>query len=107
MRKKRIGILTGGGDVSPVGRRAVELLHQGNKQALFLTIQRKGGEFLSRPYPLQNHHHMDALHRFVDQRFFDSACYSVTEAGKSYLSAIIEEFPLIQAYGLEHFSSAP
>lgn len=90
-----------------LGRRAVELLHQGNNQALFLTIQRKGGEFVSRPYPLQKYNHMEALHRFVDQRFFDRACYSVTEAGKSYLSAIIEEFPLIQAYGIEHFSSAP
>jgi 6-phosphofructokinase len=90
-----------------LGRRAVELLHQGNNQALFLTIQRKGGEFVSHPYPLQNHNHMEALHRFVDQRFFDRACYSVTESGKSYLSAIIEEFPLIQAYGLEHFSPAP
>jgi len=90
-----------------LGRRAVELLHQGNNQALFLTIQRKGGEFVSHFHPLQNHNHMGALHRFVDQRFFDGACYSVTESGKSYLSAIIEEFPLIQAYGLEHFSSAP
>ena len=90
-----------------LGRRAVELLHQGNNQALFLSIQRKGGEFVSHPCLLQNHNHMEALHRFVDQRFFDTACYSVTESGKSYFSTIIEEFPLIQDYGLEHFSSVP
>ncbi len=85
-----------------LGRQAVELLLQGNNQALFLTIQRKGEEFFSHPYPLQGHNHMGTLHRFVDQRFFDSACYSVTESGKSYLSAIIEEFPSIQGYGLDH-----
>ncbi len=85
-----------------LGNRAVELLQQGIDQPLFLTIQKKGREFISFPYPLQNHNDMEELHRLVDRRFYDPSRYSVTDAGKIYLSAIVKEIPLAPAYGLEH-----
>jgi 6-phosphofructokinase 1 len=88
-----------------LGDRAVELIHQGIDHPVLLTIQRNDQGFVLAPHSLRNHKNMEELHRFVDRRFYDPSCYFVTEAGKSYLSAVIEEIPLNPAYGLEGLSS--
>jgi 6-phosphofructokinase 1 len=92
-----------------LGREAVKMLihstdepngKHGRSEAIFLTIQRQGKVFSILPYSLNNVAGIDALHRFVDDRFYDSDRYAITENGKKYLAAIMDELPNHHGYGI-------
>lgn len=82
-----------------LGREAVRMLIDGNKTT-FLTIQRKDHVFSIFPYSLHDVEGIDVLHRFVDDRFYDPARYAITENGKEYLAAIMDELPDHHGYGI-------
>lgn len=92
-----------------LGREAVRMLIDGadgpdekfgRNEAVFLTIQRKDDVFSIHPYPLHDVEGIDVLHRFVDDRFYDPARYAITENGKEYLAAIMDELPDHHGYGI-------
>lgn len=83
-----------------LGREAVRLLCEGIDAATFLTVQRRSGAFSVAPYPLKGIAGIEKLHRFVDERFYNPQSYMITENGKKYLSAIIDELPLLETYGI-------
>jgi hypothetical protein len=95
-----------------LGRKAVRMLIDrmdgidetnraiGSTGAIFLTIQRKDNDFSISTYPLRNVGSIEELHRFVDERFYDPNRYTITENGKEYLSAMIDELPDHQDYGI-------
>ncbi len=81
-----------------LGREAVRLLCMGVDAAIFLTIQRKLDKFSLEPYPLRHVKGIGSLHRFVDERFYNPQSYMITENGKNYLSAIVDELPSFASY---------
>lgn len=92
-----------------LGREAVRILidetdgidgMKGVIGAIFLTIQRKDNDFSISTYPLKNVGSIEELHRFVDERFYDPMRYCITKNGKEYLSAMIDELPDHQGYGI-------
>jgi len=83
-----------------LGREAVRMLCDGIEGAAFLTIQRKDIDFSISPYSLRNVGGIEELHRFVDERFYDPDQYSITENGKEYLAAMINELPDYHGYGI-------
>ena len=76
-----------------LGREAVRLHSRGLERSTLLTVRNEDNGFAVYPYPLSNIRSIEAFHRFVDRRFYDPDDYSVTAAGKTYLSRIVEEIP--------------
>lgn len=83
-----------------LGREALRMLCDGIDGAVFLTIQRKDDNFSTDRYSLKNVESIAELHRFVDERFYDPEQYSITENGKEYLAAMIDELPCHHGYGI-------
>jgi 6-phosphofructokinase 1 len=83
-----------------LGKAAVSLFSRGLDEPILLTVEKDGPEFRLSPYPVMNHQSIEELHRFIDGRFYDPGRYSITAAGKAYLSAIVDEMPSDGSYGL-------
>lgn len=83
-----------------LGREALRMLCDGIDGAAFLTIQRKDNDFSIAPYSLSNFGGIKELHRFVDERFYNPVQYLLTENGKEYLAAMINELPDYHSYGI-------
>jgi 6-phosphofructokinase 1 len=82
-----------------LGRKAVEILKNDPKEPIFLTLQKSNFEFEAKEFYLKNIDTIEDIHRFVDDRFYDSSEFVITSEGKDYLSFIIKELPKL-VYGL-------
>ena len=83
-----------------LGRKAVEMCAGGVDESVFLGVERENSSFRPAAYPLSRFDDIQALHRFVDARFYDPETYSITDQARSYLSAILDEIPLNPDYGI-------
>lgn len=83
-----------------LGHEAIRLLQEGIKGPVLLTIRRKDDNFSIGQYPLAPVSGIDAIHRFVDERFYNPAQYAITENGMEYLAAIVPELPAHLDYGI-------
>jgi 6-phosphofructokinase 1 len=83
-----------------LGRKAVEICVDGVDENVFLGVERENSGFRPAAYPLSRFDDIQALHRFVDARFYDPETYSMTDQAGSYLSAILEEMPPHRGYGI-------
>jgi 6-phosphofructokinase len=83
---------------SSLGARAVRDLAAGLPHPVFLSIQKREGNYEIESVPLNKFASMADLHRFVDDRFYNPREYQVSEFGRNYLSSIIPEIPPDEAY---------
>lgn len=83
-----------------LGREAIRLLQEGINGPVLLTTQRKDNNFSIGQYPLAPVSGIDAIHRFVDERFYNPSQYAITENGMEYLTAIVPELPAHLDYGI-------
>lgn len=83
-----------------LGRKAIRLLQKEIKGPVLLTIQSKDNNFSIGQYPLAPVSGIEAIHRFVDERFYNPAQYAITENGMEYLTAIVPELPAHLDYGI-------
>jgi 6-phosphofructokinase 1 len=86
-----------------LGEKAVRLLAEGIKETRFLAIQWEKGRFVTKDIPLSQFKSMDELHRFVDDRFYDTEAFNITLSGKKYLKGILKEIPFDKSYGISGF----
>lgn len=82
-----------------LGKRAIEILRNNLGEPIFLTLQKSNAVFEAKEFDLQNINNIEEIHRFVDDRYYDSSEFRITEKGKDYLSFIIKEMPEPE-YGL-------
>ena len=83
-----------------LGREAIRRLQEGINGPGLLTIQSRDNNFSIGQYPLGPVSGIDAIHRFVDERFFNPDQYAITENGMEYLAAIVPELPAHLDYGI-------
>jgi 6-phosphofructokinase 1 len=88
-----------------LGRKAVQMFSEGHAEPVFLSVGIDDSRFECQPIPLNPHQNISPFYRLVDERFFDSQNFSITEAGREYLSAIVRDIPLTISYGLETLPS--
>jgi len=84
-----------------LGDWAVKFLSDGTKETSFLAIQKDKSGFRIQNFPLSKFNSIDELHRFVDNRLYNSEEFQITEKGKKYLREIVEEIPLEKSYGIK------
>ena len=83
-----------------LGRRAVRLLTGGASGQNLLTIQKSEDGFYPAEKRLSGFGSIEELHRKVDRRFYDSAGFAMSEAGRRYMKEIVREIPDDPDYGL-------
>jgi 6-phosphofructokinase 1 len=74
-----------------LGKEAVNLFLSGIAEAVFLALKPAGDGFGTETFDLKQLNTIEDFHRFVDDRYYDTDEYQVTEEGKSYLSKVIPE----------------
>jgi 6-phosphofructokinase 1 len=77
---------------------AVRLLAEGLRQPVFLSIQKRAGDYEIDKIALSTFASMADLHRFVDDRFYNSREFRISELGRNYISSIVPEIPPEEAY---------
>lgn len=82
------------------GREAIRLLQEGVDDPVLLTTQNMDNNLSLGKYPLSMVSGIDAIHRFVDGRFYNPAQYAITENGMEYLAAIVPTLPSHLNYGI-------
>ena len=82
------------------GREAIRLLQEGVDDPVLLTTQNMDNNLSLGKYPLSMVSGIDAIHRFVDGRFYNSTHYAITESGMEYLTAIVPTLPSHLNYGI-------
>jgi 6-phosphofructokinase len=82
-----------------LGKKAIKLLGKNCNEPVFLTLQKSGSEFEAKEFNLKNISNIEEIHRFVDERLYNSSEFNITQEGKDYLSFIIKELPEID-YGI-------
>ncbi len=86
-----------------LGEKAVRLLAEGIKETRFLFIQWEKGRLVTKDIPLSQFKSMDELHRFVDDRLYDTEAFHITESAKKYMKEILKEIPFEKSYGISGF----
>jgi len=85
-----------------IGTKAIQLLSQGLKESVFLSIQRSHRSFRLETRPLSAIQSIEQYHRYVGRSFYSLDRLSATEEAKKYLSHIVKEIPPLQ-YGFDGF----
>ena len=83
---------------SRLGASAVRVLAEGLRQPVFLSIQKRAGDYEIEKIALNRFASMADLHRFVDDRFYNSREFRISELGRNYISSIVPEIPPEEAY---------
>jgi 6-phosphofructokinase len=81
-----------------LGKEAVSVLIRGAGEPLFLSLQRGEKAFYVKRVLLKAVPGMDALHRFVDGRYYDHHTMNATALTREYLSGIIGEKSPVHGY---------
>ncbi len=74
-----------------LGKDAVKLFSGRISAPVFLTLTDRGTDFASEIIQLSEFSNIEAFHRFVDRRYYDSVEFNVTPEGRVYLSKIIDD----------------